>query len=53
MTLVPAQEANAVIYIDFLPSKFVAVSLNDPNPAVLGLRAVFLSSAPVSLSSRR
>src|SRR5882672_10601825 len=49
MTVSSGTGGNAVIYM-ISPSKFVAVSLNDPNPAVLDFE---LSSAPanVSLSS--
>ncbi len=49
MTVTSGTGGNAVIYM-VSPSKFVAVSLNDPNPAVLDFE---LSSVPaaVSLSS--
>jgi hypothetical protein len=49
MTVTSGTGGNAVIYM-ISPSKFVAVSLNDPNPAVLNFE---LSSTPafVSLSS--
>ena len=46
MTVSSGTGGNAVIYM-ISPSKFVAVSLNDPNPAVLDFE---LSSAPASVS---
>jgi len=46
MTVTSGIGGNAVIYM-VSPSKFVAVSLNDPNPAVLDFE---LSSAPASVS---
>jgi hypothetical protein len=46
MTVTSGTGGNAVIYM-ISPAKFVAVSLNDPNPAVLDFE---LSSAPASLS---
>jgi hypothetical protein len=46
MTVTSGTGGNAVIYM-ISPSKFVAVSLNDPNPAVLHFE---LSSAPSSVS---
>jgi hypothetical protein len=46
MTVTSGTGGNAVIYM-ISPSKFVAVSLNDPNPAVLDFE---LSSVPSSLA---
>jgi hypothetical protein len=46
MTVTSGTGGDAVIYM-ISPAKFVAVSLNDPNPAVLDFE---LSSAPASLS---
>jgi len=46
MTVTSGTGGNAVIYM-VSPSKFVAVSLNDPNPAVLDFE---LSSTPASVS---
>jgi hypothetical protein len=47
MTVTSGTGGNAVIYM-ISPSKFVAVSQNDPNPAVLDFE--LSSSAPVSVS---
>src|SRR5467141_480499 len=46
MTVTSGTGGNAVVYM-ISPSKFVAVSLNDPNPAILDFE---LSSAPASVS---
>src|SRR5258708_4290718 len=46
MTVTSGTGGNAVIYM-VSPSKFVAVSMNDPNPAVLDFE---LSSAPASVA---
>jgi hypothetical protein len=46
MTVTSGSGGSAVVYV-ISPSKFVAVSLSDPNPAVLDFE---LSSAPPSLS---
>jgi hypothetical protein len=46
MTVTSGTGGNAIIYM-ISPAKFVAVSQNDPNPAVLDFE---LSSAPASLS---
>jgi Domain of unknown function (DUF4082)/Putative Ig domain/Bacterial Ig domain len=46
MTVTSGTGGNAIIYM-ISASKFVAVSLNDPNPAVLGFE---LSSTPASVS---
>lgn len=46
MTVTSGTGGNAVIYM-ISPSKFVAISLSDPNPAVLDFEA---SPAPVSIS---
>ena len=50
MTVSSGTGGNAVIYM-ISPSKFVAVSLNDPNPAVLDFESSSSAPAPVSLSS--
>jgi hypothetical protein len=50
MTVTSGTGGNAVIYM-VSPSKFVAVSLNDPNPAVLDFELSSSAPASVSLSS--
>jgi len=50
MTVTSGTGGNAVIYM-ISPSKFVAVSLNDPNPAVLDFELSSSAPASVSLSS--
>jgi len=50
MTVSSGTGGNAVIYM-ISPSKFVAVSLNDPNPAVLDFELSSVPAAPLSLSS--
>src|SRR6266850_943964 len=50
MTVSSGTGGNAVIYM-ISPSKFVAVSLNDPNPAVLVFELAPSSTASVSLST--
>jgi len=50
MTVSSGIGGNAVIYM-ISPSKFVAVSLNDPNPAVLDFELSSVPAAPLSLSS--
>jgi len=49
MTVSSGTGGNAVIYM-ISPSKFVALSLNDPNPAILDFE-ISSAPAPVSLSS--
>jgi len=50
MTVSSGTGGNAVIYM-ISPSKFVVVSLNDPNPAILDFESSSSAPAPVSLSS--
>jgi hypothetical protein len=50
MTVTSGTGGNAVIYM-ISPSKFVAVSMNDPNPAVLDFELSSSAPASVSLSS--
>src|SRR5467141_3968011 len=50
MTVTSGTGGNAVIYM-VSPSKFVAVSLNDPNPAVLDFELSSAAPASVTLSS--
>jgi hypothetical protein len=50
MTVTSGTGGNAVIYM-ISPSKFVAVSMNDPNPAVLDFELSSPAPASVSLSS--
>jgi hypothetical protein len=50
MTVTSGTGGNVVIYM-ISPSKFVAVSLSDPNPAVLDFESSSSTPAPVSLSS--
>ncbi len=50
MTVTSGTGGNAVIYM-ISPAKFVAVSLNDPNPAVLDFELSSSAPASVSLSS--
>jgi len=50
MTVTSGTGGNGVIYM-ISPSKFVAVSMNDPNPAVLDFELSFLAPASDSLSS--
>src|SRR5467141_1801689 len=50
MTVTSGTGGNAVIYM-ISPSKFVAISQNDPNPVVLDFESSSSAPAPVSLSS--
>src|SRR5712664_2618157 len=50
MTVTSGTGGNVVIYM-ISPSKFVAVSLNDPNPAVLDFELSSAAAASVTLSS--
>ena len=50
MTVTSGTGGNAVIYM-ISPSKFVAVSLSDPNPAVLDFELSSAAAASVTLSS--
>jgi hypothetical protein len=50
MTVTSGTGGNVVIYM-ISPSKFVAVSMNDPNPAVLDFELSSLAPPSVSLSS--
>jgi len=50
MTVSSGTGGNAVIYM-ISPSKFVVLSLNDPNPAILDFESSSSAPAPVSLSS--
>jgi hypothetical protein len=50
MTVTSGTGGNAIIYM-ISPSKFVAVSQNDPNPAVLDFELSSSAPAPVALSS--
>jgi hypothetical protein len=50
MTATSGTGGNVVVYM-ISPSKFVAVSLSDPNPAVLDFELSSSAPAPVSLSS--
>lgn len=50
MTVTSGTGGNVVLYM-ISPSKFVAISQNDPNPAVLDFEVSSSASAPVTLSS--
>jgi hypothetical protein len=50
MAVTSGTGGNAIIYM-ISPSKFVAVSQNDPNPAILEFEQSSSASAPVALSS--
>jgi len=50
MTVTSGTGGNVVVYM-ISPSKFVAISQNDPNPAVLDFESSSSAPAPVSLSS--
>jgi hypothetical protein len=50
MTVTSGTGGNAVIYM-ISPSKFVAVSQNDPNPAILDFELSSSAPAPVALTS--
>ncbi len=50
MTVTSGTGGNIVLYM-ISPSKFVAISQNDPNPAVLDFEVSSSASAPVTLSS--
>ena len=50
MTVTSGTGGNAIIYM-ISPSKFVAVSQNDPNPAILDFELSFSAPASVALSS--
>jgi hypothetical protein len=50
MTVTSGTGGNVVIYM-ISPAKFVAISQNDPNPAVLDFESSSSAPAPVSLSS--
>jgi len=50
MTVTSGTGGNVVIYM-ISPAKFVAISLSDPNPAVLDFELSSSAPAPVSLSS--